>query len=535
MHPAQQRKKRAPKPQSQSPQRMRSTGMKQESQWTLGSMPAYPALSQDTDTTVLIIGGGITGLTAACLLSQEGKKVVLLEKHRLGSAETLHTTAHISYPSDLRLTDLEKHFGASHAQAVWEAGQAAAHEIVRLVREEKIDCGLQSVPAYLYAAEGSDLEKESGTLKQEAERAQELGFDTAFLSNCPAAHRPALAFANLHKFHPMEYLKGLAEAATRAGAVIHEESEVTEFGESGHEVTCKGVKVHFKHVFIATHVPLQGNASTLSAAMLQTKLAGYSTYAVSARLSADTAVPEALWWDTADPYFYFRTDRDEQGVVVIAGGEDHKTGTVTDTESCYTRLILKLHHVFPCARVEKRWSGQVIETADGLPYIGETKGQFIATGYSGTGMTFGTLAAMMFRDHVLRVANPWADLFAPERKKLSATWDYLKENKDYPYYLVKGLLQERPDGLAAVAKGEGTILRHDGKKTAAYRDEDGKLTLLSPTCPHLGCTVGWNEADKTWDCPCHGSRFTATGQVMAGPAESPLAELNAQGEQAAKS
>lgn len=495
--------------------------MEKQSPWEIETKSSYSPLAKDTDADVLVIGGGITGVTAAYLLSMAGKSVVLLEKASLGSAETLHTTAHISYPTDVRLGDLVKDFGKDHAQAIWEACQAAADEIAYNIRQENIECQWSHVPGYLYAAESDEGNREPPLLKEESEQAREMGFDAAYLDSCAAVRRPALAFANLQKFHPLLYLNALAKAASEKGAHIHEESEVTEFGDNGHYVMSNNCKVGFKHVFIATHVPLQGNASTLSAAILQTKIAGYSTYAISARLPGQQ-VPEGLWWDTEDPYFYFRIDKDKDALRIIAGGEDHKTGVLTDTEGCYTRLIQKLHRVFPYALVEKRWSGQVIETADGLPYIGETKGQFIATGFSGTGMTFGTLAAMMFHDHVMQIPNPWKDLFAPERKKLSATWDYLKENKDYPYYLVKGLLTQRAESLSEVAKGEGTILRHEGQKVAAYRDDQGKLTLLSAVCPHMGCIVGWNEADKTWDCPCHGSRFNSCGEVICGPAEKPL-------------
>lgn len=498
--------------------------MKTESLWELNGETEYDSLSRDVETDVLIIGGGITGVTAAYLVSQAGKRVVLLEKNRIGGAETLHTTAHISYPTDMRLKALIQDFGRDHAQGVWEACQASANEIANIVHTEQIECEWKHVPGYLYAAKTEMGAKEPPLLQEESGLAQELGFDTAYLESCPVAQRPALAFANLQKFHPMQYLHAVAAASANAGAIIYEASEVTEFDENERQVVCNDCRVSFKHVFIATHVPLQGNASPLSAAILQTKIAGNSTYAVSARLLGND-LPEGLWWDTEDPYFYFRIDKDDKGLRVIAGGEDHKTGTVTNTEGSYTKLIQKLHDIFPCATVETRWSGQVIETVDGLPYIGVTKNQFIATGFSGTGMTFGTLSAMMFRDHVMLIKNPWKDLFAPERKKLSAAWDYIMENKDYPYYLVKGMLSRSPESLSEVAKGEGTVIRHEGSKVAAYRDDDGKLTLLSAVCPHMGCVVGWNDADKTWDCPCHGSRFSGTGEVICGPAESPLSPV----------
>lgn len=498
--------------------------MKQESSWELSQPPSFPKLSKDTATEVLIIGGGITGITAAHLLATAGRSVMLLEKGRLCAGETHFTTAHISYPSDLRMRELAKKFGDNHAGAVWDAGQAAAEQIRRNVCNEEIDCGLRHVPGYLYAAHDAPLEEEISHLQEDAELAEKLGFDAHFMDGCPVTKRPAVTFANLMKFHPLKYAMKLAQAAQQAGCQIHEESEAQEFDPEKRRVRCNGHEVSYQHVFIATHVPLQGAAGTLSAMLLQTKLAGYSTYAMEAMLPPDSA-PEGLWWDTSDPYFYFRTDAVEDGLRVIAGGEDHKTGQVEDTETCYTALSRKVLDLFPMARLTRRWSGQVIETVDGLPYIGEYAGQYVATGFSGTGMTFGTLSAMMFAGHVQGIENPWADLFSVERKELSSSWDYLKENKDYPFYMAKALFMGGRRDPQDLASGEGAILRMNGKKVAASKDDEGRLTLLSAICPHMGCVVGWNNADRTWDCPCHGSRFTATGAVMAGPAESPLKPL----------
>ncbi|HYF36737.1 MAG TPA: FAD-dependent oxidoreductase [Prosthecobacter sp.] len=488
--------------------------------WAAHPRPTFPTLTADVHADALVIGGGIAGVTAAYLLAKAGKSVVLLEKEHLGGGETGHTTAHISYPTDKRLTELVHSFGLDHAQAIWDACQASSQQIADNVAAEAIDCELRRVPSYLYAC-GEDVEAEAKKLREEAALAQRLGFDAHYTSSCPVTRQPAIVFANLLKFHPTKYLSALAQSAVKAGARIFEKSEAGEFDKDASQVTCNGHKVTYQHVFIATHVPLQGGANTLNAALLQTKLAGYSTYALGARLPSGSA-PEALWWDTADPYFYLRIDRSDDDLYAIAGGEDHKTGQEGNTEAHYTSLTAKLHSLFPEAVPDHRWSGQVIETVDGLPYIGEYAGQFVATGFSGTGMTFGTLSAMMFADRVKGIANPWRDLFHVDRKHLSGAWDYLKENKDYPWYLLKRPFIGASNDPSQVLTGEGKILRHDHQKVAAYRDEDGKLTLLSAICPHMGCVVNWNAADKSWDCPCHGSRFTAKGKVIAGPAESPL-------------
>jgi Rieske Fe-S protein len=278
-------------------------------------------------------------------------------------------------------------------------------------------------------------------------------------------------------------------------------------------------------MLVATHVPMQGNSGMLSAALLTMKIPAYSTYAIRAQVPS-VDVPEALYWDTGDPYLYLRIDRvpEKRGVSVILGGEDHKTGQDNQTSDRYATLESKLKNLWPEAQVDARWSGQVLEPVDGLPLIGETaERQYVATGYSGTGWTFGTLAAIMFRDYVLGTTNPWTDLFRVKRKPLAHAWDYMAENKDYPFYMLKRLMHsEEKEATESLLRGEGKVIRCQGRAVAAYRGENGQLSRLSAVCPHLGCIVCWNEAEKTWDCPCHGSRFTAQGAVIAGPAESGL-------------
>ncbi|MDB6139348.1 MAG: puuB 1 [Verrucomicrobiaceae bacterium] len=496
--------------------------MKQESLWQSGSHASFPSLTRKLSVEVLIIGGGITGVTAAYLLKKAGKKVALVERKQIVSGETGHTTAHVTYPTDTRLTKLIKTFGKDHAQAAWDAQSAAADQINAAATEERIKCELRHVPGFLYAAHETPVEKEAPHLVEDFQAAADMGFDVSYVQSAPVVERPAIRFANQLKLHPRKYLEGLAHCIAGNDCHVYENSEVTEFGEDSKSVVCNGHQIFYEWVFVATHVPLQGKTGTTSAMMFQTKLSLYSSYVLGATLPPGT-LPEALWWDTSDPYTYLRVDRHQGHDYVIIGGEDHKTGQETDTEGCYFRLEQKLHRLLPSAKVDRRWSGQVIETNDGLPFIGETEeAQYVAAGYSGTGITWGTVAAMMFRDHVLGVANPWADLLSVNRKPLSKTWDYLKENKDYPYYLVKGLLTGAGSDVEQLKPGEGKLMRCSGKKVAAYRQEDGTLRLLSPVCPHLGCTVAWNNAEKSWDCPCHGSRFSATGELIGGPAETSL-------------
>jgi Rieske Fe-S protein len=292
-------------------------------------------------------------------------------------------------------------------------------------------------------------------------------------------------------------------------------------------VKSNGAKLSCDYVVLATHTPLMGTTNLVSATLLQTKLALYTTYVVAGRVPKGS-IEDALMWDTGDPYHYLRIQPAGQHDLVVFGGEDHKTGQVDSTVACYERLERDLKKLVPDIHVTHRWSGQVIETPDGLPYMGETdERQFAATGFSGNGMTFGTLAGMMAADLALGRTNPWSELFHVDRKKIrGAAWDYIKENKDYPYYLVRDRFAGAESrSLRAVKRGRGAILERHGKTIAAYRDDTGGVTELSAVCTHMGCFVEWNDAERTWDCPCHGSRFEPDGSVISGPAEKSLEKL----------
>ena len=288
-----------------------------------------------------------------------------------------------------------------------------------------------------------------------------------------------------------------------------------------------GSTVSCEDVVIATHNPLVGLAGLAGSTLFQTKLALYTSYVIAGRVSSG-AVPDALWWDTSDPYHYLRVEPHQNFDVVIFGGEDHKTGQQDDTAACYRRLEERLTTIIPRVELTHRWSGQVIETPDGLPYIGQSADhQYAATGYAGNGLTFGTLAGIMISDAILGRSNPWAELFDPSRKALTrGLWDYLKENVDYPYYMIRDRFAGADaQSLRAVKRGQGKIIERNGAKAAVYRDQAGQVTLRSAICTHMGCAVGWNTAERTWDCPCHGSRFKPTGEVIAGPAEAPLSKV----------
>ena len=496
--------------------------------WTdSASISTFPKLNQDIDVDVVVVGGGITGLTTAYLLATSGRSVAVLERDRSAQVDTGHTTAHLTMVTDRRLKELERAFGRTHAQAVWDAGLAAIAQVETIVREHDIDCAFEWVDGYLHAPDGKAGREETSEFQEEADLATTLGFDATFVEDVPFVGGAGVRFENQARFHPRKYLAGLATAARAEGVRIFEHSGVEEFISDPLAVKANGHVVRARDIVIATHNPLVGVSGMLRATLFQTKLALYTSYVVAGRAPRGT-IPDALFWDTGDPYHYLRSDPHRDHDVVIFGGEDHKTGQVSDPNACYDRLERALAAKIPTIDLTHRWSGQVIETPDGLPYIGQmTDHQYAATGFSGNGMTFGTLAAIMFADAISGRRNPWAELFDPGRVAIrKGLWEYLKENTDYPYYLIRDRFAGAEGrSLRSVKRGQGKVIEHQGAKVAAYRAPDGALTLRSATCTHMACIVKWNDAERTWDCPCHGSRFTSDGGVISGPAEKPLAEI----------
>ena len=493
---------------------------------TSSTLPQFARLADDAAANIAVIGGGITGLTAAYLLAKAGKRVILLERGRCAAADSGHTSAHLTMVTDASLSDLAKGLGRTHAQAVWDAGFAAIAKMEEIIGEEDIDANFAWVDGYLHAPLGDAANQQLEQLKADAHLAGELGFDAEFLESVPLMDRPGVRFANQARMHPRRYLAGLAKAFVALGGHIHEHSEVDEFLEHPRGVKANGHTVACDDVIIATHNPVAGFGGMVGATLFQTKLALYTSYVIAGTV-ARGVVPDELWWDTADPYRFLRIDPQRDHDVVIFGGEDHKTGQAEDTEACLRRLEDRLRVIVPTIALTHRWSGQVIETPDGLPYIGRSADhQYSATGYAGNGLTFGTLGGMMTSDAVLGRQNPWSELFDPGRKAVTrGLWDYVKDNADYPYYLIRDRFAGADaKSLRAVKRGEGKIIDRKGTKAAVFRDAAGKVTLRSAVCTHLGCIVGWNVAEQTWDCPCHGSRFKPTGEVISGPAQSPLSE-----------
>jgi len=484
--------------------------------------PARDPLRGEIEVDVAIVGAGITGLTAALLLQERGRSVAVLEKATVAGGESGNTTAHLTAAIDARYHYVRRKYSADDARLVAEASNASLEKIAELVQKHAISCRFRRVPGYLY----TEHRKSVAELKSELVAAREAGLDVQWTAYVPLPFetRGAIVFANQAQFHPREYLNALADVVTRGGGRIYERTLVTGVKEG--EVTTEEGRVNAGAIFMATDVPISGFTHVF------TKVAAYRTYAMAFEVEGEH--PDGLFWDTADPYHYTRWQETDEGTFLIVGGEDHRVGEVDDTDACFAKVLAYARDRFRVKKPRYQWSGQVIEPHGGLPLIGGSHDIFISTGYSGQGMTFGTLGAMLIADEITGVENRWKDVFSHTRAIPDMTArEFITENIKFPKHLAADRLTKHDvegESPLDVRAGDAKILEVDGKKVAAYRDDSGTLYCVSPICTHLKCDVAWNGAERTWDCPCHGSRFAPDGAVLHGPAHTPLERIQLEDE-----
>ena len=500
--------------------------------WTSAGLPDYPPLTHDTTADVCIVGAGIAGLSAAYELASRGRSVVVLDDGAIGSGESGRTTAHLATAVDDRYGRIAQLHGAHGAALAAESHAAAITRIEEVIAAEAIDCEFERLDGYLIPGPRHDAEY----LREERHAAAMAGLrDTEFLDRVPEAGfdaGPCLRFPRQAQFHPLAYLAGLARAIVQRHGRIHCGTRVTDVtdGEPVRVETEGGPAVHATDAVVATDTPINDRFT------IHTKQAPYRTYAVAA-LVPRGAIAHALLWDTDDPYHYVRLSAAPGAAgaspqdFLVVGGEDHKTGQDGDAPADrFRRLEQWMRAHFPMAGpVDFRWSGQVLEPVDGVAFIGLNPGDrhtYVHTGDSGMGMTHGVLGGMLNADLITGRANHWTRLYDPGRRTLRAAEEFLKENLNvaaqYGDWIRPGDTRE----AAHIAPGEGAVLRSGLHKYAAYRAEDGTLHVHSAACTHLGCVVRWNAGERSWDCPCHGSRFDPYGAVINGPAVAPLAPVD---------
>jgi glycine/D-amino acid oxidase-like deaminating enzyme/nitrite reductase/ring-hydroxylating ferredoxin subunit len=464
-------------------------------------------------------------MTTSNLLARAGRAVVLIDDGPIGGGETSRTTAHLTSALDDRYYNIAKLHGDEGARLAAESHMAAIHRIETIASMEDIDCDFQRVEGYLFLG-GNDQRKE---LEHELEATHRAGInDTQLVDRIPFDFwdsGPALRFPRQATFHPLKYLKGLARAILRDGGKIYTgvHAEKIEDGEPARVTTSEGFVIGADNVVVCTNTPVNDWL------IIHSKQAAYRTYVIGARIPKGS-VPHGLYWDTPHPYHYIRIQQGEDSAgreldydILIVGGEDHKTGQANDAEERFARLEQWTRERFSMIEsVQYRWSGQVMEPVDYLAYIGRNPGGdehiYVATGDSGNGMTHGTIAGIILNELIQGRKHQWAKLYDPSRVKLRATPEYLKENinvgKQYKDWFTAG----DAGGVEQIKPGEGAVLGTGRGKIAVYRDENGGVHQHSAVCTHLYCIVHWNGTEKTWDCPCHGSRFDPYGKVVNGPA-----------------
>lgn len=496
--------------------------------------PPNGGLSAD----VCVVGAGISGLTTAYLLAREGRRVIVLDEGPVGGGQTERTSAHLASAIDDRFYELERLHGVAGSRAGYEGNAAGIDLIERVSREEDIHCDFARVDAYLFPLPSDPPDE----LDRELAAAHRAGFtdvqkqDAVHLAGCAEGGR-CLRFPRQARFHPVKYLYGLADALERLGGTIYTGCRVSgvtgadpKKGTPAQAEVAEGMTtVAAGAVVVATNTPAPINDWM----GIYTKQAAYRTYVVALRVPRD-AVADVLWWDNGDPYHYVRLEASDAATpgrdghdLLLVGGEDHKVGQMPESDP-FARLEAWAREKFPPAgEVVRRWSGQVQEPADHMAFIGRapTAGEnvFVATGDSGQGLTHGSLAGILITDLILGRPNPWAGAYDPSRT--TPDRDFVKENANTLAQYVDWVTRGDVKSVEQIAPGEGAVLREGLSKVAAYRDEGGQVHKCSAACTHMQCVVQWNAVEKSWDCPCHGSRFDARGRVLMGPAVEDLKRL----------
>lgn len=480
----------------------------------------YPKLTEDIHVDVAIVGGGMTGITSALLLKRAGLKVAVIEADSIAKATTSHTTAKITSQHNLIYDKIKNKMGEEKARQYANANESAIHMIENLIREKNIDCDFEKHPAYVYTLKDEYIKK----IEAEADTASNLGIAVSFLDKIPLSFsvKAAVRFDNQAAFHPRKYILALAEEIPGDGSFIFENTRAVDIdeGEFCSVITEDGKKVVALNVIIASHYPFYDGGG-----LYFTRIYAEKSYALG--ITINEKFPDGMFITAEDPGRSLRSQKYEDGELILVSGEHHKTGHGGSTLKHYKALENFAHNTFDVKDILYRWSTQDCMTMDDVPYIGKltskAKNIYVATGFRKWGMTNSTAAAMILKDLIINGKSEWMDVYNPLRfnPTVSAA-EFIKQNTDVAKNFISGKLANAPHNLD-LKPGEAKIVEIDGKKVGAYKDPDGQLFLVDTTCTHLGCEVTWNDAEKTWDCPCHGSRFSYDGHIVEGPA---LKQLN---------
>jgi len=486
----------------------------------------YPTLDKDMKVDVAIVGGGITGILCAYWLSKEGVKTVVLEADHILQGTTGHTTAKITSQHELIYQKVQKQLSEEFARQYADANQTAIKMYQSIAKEYTIECDLVPQSAYVYTLEDKYIED----IVNEANVASSLGIKATYLDKIPLPFeiKAAVRFDDQAQFHPRKFLLALADKITHNGVQIVEQTRVVDIEDNGDHgdyvlTTGRGTKVTAQRVIIASHYPFYNKHG-----MYFTRLYTDRAYAIAIKMKEN--YPGGMYITAEEPGRSLRSQTSDQGELVFVTGEHHKTGQGEDTIKHYEALVDFAEQTLTVEDIPYRWSTQDCMTLDGLPYVGHftsnTPRLYIATGYGKWGMTNSMASSMILRDLIVYGESPWQDVYNPSRETIGASAkNFVVENLNVADMLIEGKLSPLPESVD-IQLNEGKIIKADGQRAGAYRDGQGTLHVVNTTCTHMGCELNWNSAETSWDCPCHGSRFTYEGDVIEGPALKPLDRHN---------
>jgi len=472
----------------------------------------YPALDQDIKVDVAIVGGGMVGITTAYLLTKQGLKVAVIEADRILQGTTGHTTAKLTSQHDLIYASLQNQYGKEMAQQYADANETAIRKVAQIAEEHHINCDYIEQPAYVYTHQDQYIKQ----IEDEVAVASSLGIKAHYLDSIPLGFKikAAMRFDNQAQYHPLKYLKPLAAWITEHGGQIFENTTALNLESDQTVVTNQGKKVSAEKIVIATHFPFFDGGTLYFAKMYQEK-----SYVLG--IKTDDKLPQGMFITAEDPGRSLRSQPDQDGELILVGGEHHRSGTGNDTEEHYSNLLRFAKENFKIKAIPYRWSTQDCKTPDSIPYIGHLSARspnlYVATGFRKWGMTTSTVAGMIISDLITKGDNPWAQVYNPLRAtSLKGMGSIVEHNIKVVKEYIGGKLSTNP-AEADLAVDEAKILDIDGSRMGVYKDKQGELHRVDITCTHLGCELKWNQAEKTWDCPCHGSRYSYEGDIVEGP------------------